>query len=82
MRKFTILTVAAFAGIAFAGAAQAQSMGGCDWSNVAENQSPMAAVDSNKTAPQTPMATKQTPTAEGGKTTPRTVIATATKKGG
>jgi ABC-type nitrate/sulfonate/bicarbonate transport system substrate-binding protein len=55
MRKFMIATVAAFAGIAFATAAQAQ--GDCGWSNVASTSKPIVTADSTTTPQQTPIAT-------------------------
>ena len=61
MRKFMILTVASFAAIAFATAAQAE--GDCGWSNIASTPKPVVTADGGKSTPQTPITT---PTKKGG----------------
>ncbi len=56
MRKFVISTVAAFAGLAFATAAQAE--GDCGWSGkMASTPKPVVTADSGKTTQQTPIVT-------------------------
>ena len=61
MRKILITTIAAFAGIAFASAAQAE--GDCGWSNIASTPKPVVTADGGKSTPQTPITT---PTKKGG----------------
>jgi hypothetical protein len=61
MRKILITTIAAFAGIAFASAAQAE--GDCGWSNIASTPKPVMVADGSKTPQQTPIATS---TKKGG----------------
>jgi hypothetical protein len=73
MRKIVITTIAAFAGIAFATAAQAE--GDCAWSNIATAQKPAVTADSGATTQQTPILT-QTPIVASTKTV------TPTKKDG
>ena len=61
MRKIMITTIAAFAGFAFATAAQAE--GDCGWSRITSTPKPVVTADNSKTPQQTPIATS---TKKGG----------------